>query len=132
METPAQNRQQTEAEHRKAAKPEDTENHKFVAADENRQKHIKEVGPHEHAWAFYGMGADGGRYEVCEICGTRRVANIPLISALHKDWIEGTGKFQPEKELEAQAKNRSAKADADDDDDAKAKGKAGQPAAHKA
>jgi hypothetical protein len=129
METPAQNRQQTDT---KAAKPEDTEHHKFVAADENRQKHIKEVGPHEHAWAFYGMGGDGGRYEVCELCGTRRVANIPLISALHKDWVEGTGKFEPEKEMDAQAKNRSAKADDADDDDGKAKA-ANKPAqAHKA
>ena len=122
MEKPAENRQ---------AGPEDTDNRKIVKSDENRQKHIKEIGPHEHAWVFFGMGADGGRYEVCELCGTRRVANIPLQTAMHADWVEGTGKFEPEKEFEVQAQARGAKAASDDDaeDD---KSKAAAKPAHKA
>lgn len=85
-----------------------TENRQIVDADENRQPHIREIGPHPHAWAFYGTGEDGGRYEVCELCGTRRVLGIPMSMAAHKDWIEGVegAEFDPGKEFAAQAKAR--------------------------
>lgn len=85
-----------------------TENRQIVDADENRQPHIKEIGPHPHAWAFFGTGEDGGRYEVCEMCGTRRVLGIPMTMAAHKDWIEGVegAEFDPGKEFAAQAKAR--------------------------
>lgn len=86
-----------------------TENRQIVDADENRQPHIKEIGPHPHAWAFYGTGEDGGRYEVCELCGTRRVTNIPMQLSAHLDWIEGKegAEFDPGKEFAAQAKARN-------------------------
>lgn len=58
--------------------------------------HVKEIGPHDHGWEFYGRAADGGTYQVCQLCDARRVVDVPLVSALHRDWIEGKAKWKPD------------------------------------
>lgn len=84
--------------------------------------HVKNIGPHDHSWEFYARGSDGATYEVCQLCGTRR-ANVPLVSAAHRDWIEGTATWRP---TEDQARpqitvtipsSASVQAPADDDED---------------
>ena len=55
------------------------------------QPHIKDIGPHEHAWRT--LSADGGlSYQECTACHTRRVlgSNNPV----RQDWIDG-GPWDP-------------------------------------
>lgn len=98
---------------------------RMAEARENRQPHIKVIGPHQHGWEFFAMGADGGRYEVCQLCGTRRVVNLPMQTAQHRDWIEGDAEWDPEADSGVQRSKAShksaAKSEDDGDDDGKAK-----------
>lgn len=89
--------------------------------------HVKSIGPHQHGWEFYAKTADGGTYEVCQLCGTRRV-NLPLVTALHRDWIEGEADWEPSEEesqpvvavaIPTAYQAAAAAEDGDDGDDAK-------------
>jgi hypothetical protein len=62
------------------------------------QDHVRAIGPHEHAWVFQGTGKEGGQYQVCDRCNTRRVVGVPFGKASHKAWLEGRGEWPAQKE----------------------------------
>lgn len=72
--------------------------------------HVKSIGPHEHGWEFYGTGNDGGAYQVCQLCGARRVVDRPLVSSPHRDWIDGRAEWVPDDNPDAVAKRERAEA----------------------
>lgn len=58
-------------------------------------RHVKDVGPHTHAWERQGVGGDGAAYSRCTICGTR-TTTAPLQVASRLDWILGLGEWDAE------------------------------------
>lgn len=87
--------------------------------------HVKSIGPHEHGWEFYGTGNDGGAYQVCQLCGARRVVDRPLVSSPHRDWIEGHAEWTPDDNPAVVAEREKAETGAAEggaghDDEAKA------------
>jgi hypothetical protein len=89
------------------------------------QDHVRAIGPHEHAWVFQGTGKEGGQYQVCDRCNTRRVVGVPFGKASHKAWLEGRGEWPAQKEGaaatstqikdEAKAEAKAAKVDTVDE-----------------
>jgi hypothetical protein len=51
--------------------------------------HIREVGPHAHAWQETGRDSGGWRYSECLICGAR-TTNFPVaVEAEKRAWLCG-------------------------------------------
>lgn len=51
--------------------------------------HIREVGPHQHAWVTAGSDSAGYRYDECGICGTRRTMSPLVEQAEKRQWLCG-------------------------------------------
>lgn len=51
--------------------------------------HIREVGPHMHAFVEVGMDSGGYRYRECGICGTRTSTYPILEDAEKRAWLCG-------------------------------------------
>ena len=74
------------------------------------QPHIKDIGPHEHAWRT--LSADGGlSYQECTACHTRRVlgSKSPSAAGLDRRRPVGPGQFgfrQREREADLRERGR--------------------------
>jgi hypothetical protein len=62
----------------------DSPNNRMVG----RASHVRSVGPHPHQWAVAG-NAGGEVYEVCEICGSRRVRGALAGHTAQAAWLAG-------------------------------------------